>query len=339
MGRIVSNQLCAACATPRDPKSLLCVECGGSKWTVGRAKPSIVIQDHALDLPYPWTTIHDFPPNEVICIAGPPGSGKSSLCAMLCPDLWLTSEQTVKVAASMFARFAVPMPDIVQLGQIRDPRTETGERRPDTAALPTLEGVLSEAFAVRMVVVDSLSKLGGPAEQLDALDQLMQWVRRGEDRRAIVILAWTKGGDFAGPKQIPHMCHAEIVLDGDDEGRRVFSVPKNRGGPLGSSYFIIQADGVTPPPMPYAYSVEGSPGRYRLDAYPSKSAKWDGPLHAMREARGAVVGGIACAARCVPGYPDGLLRPADESERRAFAEMHGLTWHATIEDLDQDVND
>lgn len=300
------SRVCYDCAGAVELNDLLCPHCASSSLTCGRARPTRAGSSSTLTLPHPWSVMGRWDVGGVVSLAGPPGSGKSTLAALTSPVLWLTFEQTPGQAAGMLRRVATgELPEIVELHESQ-------------ALLRELHSVVRG-----MVVLDSLTAAAGLDEQVQIMKGIVRWARGG-DRRALVIRGVTSDDSAAGRRQLDHQVDVTCVVQQSEDGLRRLSVEKNRFGPLQSSYFAIGAHGVASPSWPYSYSVEGKPGAYALHPYPMEGARWAGLL--ARRFGDTPEPGWASAGRVVSGYAGGRLVPADEAERRAFAERHGLRW-------------
>ena len=303
-------------AAPRD--ALLCPRCSSTDLTKGRAAPrAYVPDDHDLmpGLPFPWrAALGRTTPGSIVALFGPPGSGKSALCAVLRPSLWLTAEQTAQQAMRSIwwanggehaAPARVPVSEVRQPGDV--------------------ERELERELGDGIVVLDSLTRIGSYHEQKHLLEVIETWAQGAPGRAAFVVLQVNADGEPAGLREVEHLTTAVAGVSSEPTGLQRLYARKNRDGGLGSAYFRLTAAGLGPAELPYSYSVEGRRGAYRLHPYPLPGAKWAGGL-AARFGAGDVVPGLAHAGQCVKGYPRGLLLPADHDERKAFAEAHGLTW-------------
>lgn len=305
---------------PNDPDALTCGACGGSNLnTRGESRPRLAASDAPADLPWPWSILGRWPEGSSATIAGGPGSGKSSLAALLArhfPECeWITSEQHGRQAGAMLARI---------VGSDAMPLV-TAVNGPDR---------LHERFKSRqggLVVVDSITQTAGWEQQAAVAEAGVTWVRAEPGRRLLFIQQVNGRGDAAGQVAIPHLVDACLDV-GADAGMRTLAAWKNRHGSIGSRYFRLGPSGPLAVDFPYAYSVEGEAGRYRLHPFPLSGAKWAGLFEKAAESGRAIRGGVACAAIPVNGYPDGYLQPADVDDRRAFAEAHGLRWTPTDDD-------
>ncbi len=322
----VAALYCYDCASAVAPEQLMCPECHGTQIGAGVARPCVPLRVIEPDpwLLWPWDMLHRWPPASVVLVSGGPGSGKSSLAALLRPDYWLTTEESVSQAREALERMQA---------------TEAGEW-PDAPTIYELPSDDLEAFEITLakclhglLVLDSGTRVGGIQEQHEALKMLIEWAKAGQqwDRRVLVILHLTKTGKAAGKLTLGHECQAELSVGLAPGGLRMLQISKNRHGSVGvSRYFTLGAKGAGQPTFEgAAYSVEGEPGCYRLHPWPIKGAEWAGYLDKLFKGDGGkvhAVAGVASAARPVPGYPDGVLRPGDVALRRAYAESHGLKW-------------
>lgn len=269
----------------------------------------------SIELPHPWGVLRAWPSGHVVALSAGPGAGKSTLAALLKPDHWWTCEQTAEQAAILLDR--------ARPGGVDGSVTIYAFGRGDGgAAIRRLE-----QLPAGFVVVDSITAAAALDEQVSLVARIVEWARRGDDRRALVILGQTSDGTAAGRVQLRHVVDVDATIAGQDDGARVLATQKNRAGPLGSAYFSLTSNGAAIPAFPYSYSVESIGGAFRLVPYPTDGpqVKWDGVLRHRFKGRPAEPG-YASAGRVVPGYPSDRLQPADVSERRAFAEAHGLRW-------------
>lgn len=310
---LVKKTYCYACGLPATHGALVCPACGGAAWVTGAVLPTEVRPERdGYPLPWPWVALGSWPSSSVVAVSGGPGSGKSTLAAALHPRAWLTSEQTPYQVGSMFHRLRVPAPTTYATHDAGD----VARALDDTAT--------------GLVVVDSLTQLGGWDAQAAILERVIAWARSGWDRRALVVLQVNARGEGAGLMELPHLVDAVCTVGAVGQGLRAFAVSKNRHGPLSTRLYQLGAHGVRAPDDVAglaAYSVEGEPGSYTLHPFPMPGAKWSGLWKVRVPEAGAA---SACV---VAGYcPGGLLHPADAAERRAFAEAHGLRWVDTLED-------
>lgn len=284
-----------------------CSSCGGFNTGRDRAKITVRPVHEPLEMPWPWENLTWISP-AVMLLTGGAGSGKSSLCALLKPSLYYTTEQTPAAVDLTFRR-------------IHGHNTHS----PTIVCISSLEGLnneLSQSLLPQnsLIVLDSVTEIGHDNIQVKAIQSLIKHAQ-SEKLRVIVISQINKKGQSRGKTSLGHLVDitAEILID--STGQRRLSVTKNRHGSTFTSYFTNDHKGINPPKFRYCYSVEGSPGRYKLSAFPSNDAQWDGLIR-----KGGAAPGTASAARLCDLYSSGFLEPDDAEERQRFAESHGLKW-------------
>lgn len=332
----IKPRFCGACGATVPPDFLTCPK---------PACRSTDVRTDEISPPYPtvipvpvdppWDFVGSWPEGASGTLTGPPGCGKSSIALRLAdvfPEsrlLWLTAEQEPGEAAASAARCLG--------GLARFPVRLRPVFRPCKGPADVAEALRVHSDIDCVVALDSLSRCpeGDWPGQLAILATIVAWAKERPGRRALAILQVNGTGEAAGMRGIPHL--VDFTCDiGDADGTGIVTATKNRNGPLDSRYFELGSNGVTIPEFPFSYSVEGNRGTgYRLHDYPTPGAKWAGLLDAMRDAHGGVtLPGYACAARPVPGYPDGVLQPRDVADRKRFAERHGLTFLSTLADIE-----
>lgn len=285
---------------------LVCSHCGAADFTTGLTRPGrpqAVAEPE--ELAWPWSGL-TWPKGSVALVSGPRGSGKSSLCGVLRPDVWFSTEQEPHHVAHMLAR--------IQRDEYSQPLIGA------TTTPEELFEAMDEIHVTHCLVLDSITEFGVHAGP-DVLRRIIRWVQ-SRNARAIVVAQYLKEGRTAGAEALPHLVDIVASVDVDEYGLRRLNVSKNRFGDLWTHYFALGAEGIHRPEFTAAYSVEGSPGQYALVPYPSRTARWQDFIRAQS-------GGIertASAARAADGYADGWLQPEDVAQRRGFAEAHGLRW-------------
>lgn len=298
---------CYRCGAPWTAGALACEGCGSTDFTRGGTRPEAEVSPDSLRLPWPWDGLGCFPAGSVVALTGGPGSGKSTITALLDVATWGTTEQTPVQVGAFFRRLRRPVPLVwpcSAAAQVKDALRETDRG---------------------LFVLDSLTQIGGWTEQASVLHQITEWARSGPHRWGIVVLQINSRGEAAGLLELPHMVDAKLGVTVDDVGGlRTLAASKNRHGPLFSRLFGLGAGGVEQLGAladAASYSVEGSPGAYYLHPWPLPGARWAGLLDKRKPPTG-----YASAAILAPSYARGVLEPADVTERRAYAEAHGLAW-------------
>lgn len=301
------NLYCYKCGTSWTPGYVTCTSCGSVDKGEGTARPTVQILGDSETFMGPWRMLPWQRPGTVGMFGGP-GAGKSSLAAMVRPEIWLTKEQVPKPVGEMFRRLYGDgfMPQVYSVNSAED-----------------VELVLKGHFK-GPVVLDSATALK-LRDGLRASEVIVEWCHRNNER-GLIILQVNKDGQSAGYMEIPHLVDAVVNITPDPWGVRAFRVNKSRWGPLGATYWGFDKQGrVEVPDFPAAYSVEGSPGNYWLHPFPIGGAKWAGLLAALSGDENLHPRCASAAVRA-PYMPSGFVEPMDVPERRRFAEEHGLKW-------------
>lgn len=300
-------QYCYSCGSAWAPGYISCVACGSIDQGAGEARPTVVVKNDAKQYMGPWKLL-PWPRSGSVGVYGGPGSGKSSLAAMIRPLVWITKEQVPKPVGEMFRRL---------WGDGYMPQVHTVNDAED------VEKVLDMHYR-GPIVLDSATALK-LRDGLKASQLMVQWAQKRNDR-ALIIIQINKGGESAGYMEIPHLVDAVVNISPDPWGVRAFRITKSRWSPLGDTYWSFNAKGqVEVPDFPASYSVEGAPGGYWLHPFPIRGAKWDGLLAAMA-GQEQLQPRCASAAVRAPYMPNGFVEPMDVWERKRFAEAHGLKW-------------
>lgn len=260
-------------------------------------------------LPPPWTMLKLHLGGTVL-LSGNAGSGKTSILLKIEPTCYETSEQEPDQVAQSWYRIH-------------------GHRKPAPRinAVTTWEDLEQDIAGIGeddIVVVDSVSQLVTSHESTRLMKRMIERIRRAH-ARAFFVAQYTKAGGMLGPNELRHQVDVIADIPDDRTGLRRLNLEKNRFGNLTARYFDLGEEGVGDQDFPYAYSVEGSAGKYRLHLYPLAGAKLGGVLEALCEA-GCRMERLASAAIACPAYPFGFANPPDVRARQIFAEEHGLTW-------------
>ena len=301
------NLFCYKCGTSWTPGYFSCTSCGSVDKGEGTARPTTQILGDSETFMGPWRLLPWQRPGTVGMFGGP-GAGKSSLSAMIRPEIWLTKEQVPKPVGEMFRRLYGDgfMPQVYSVESAED-----------------VESIIKSHFK-GPVVLDSATALK-LRDGLRASEVIVEWCHRNNER-GLIILQVNKDGQSAGYMEIPHLVDAVVNITPDPWGVRAFRVNKSRWGPLGATYWGFDKQGrVEVPDFPAAYSVEGSPGNYWLHPFPINGAKWSGLLAALSGDENLHPRCASAAVRA-PYMPSGFVEPMDVPERQRFAEEHGLIW-------------
>lgn len=299
---------CYRCGSPWPTDAIACPACRSTDKSFGEARPVVSTPDNSVRFPFPWDLL-PWPKQGTACIVGGPGSGKSSLCLLLGPSLYLSREMEPKVIGSIARRVRpdLEVPKIVMVETADD--VEIALR--DVTKGP--------------IILDSATALETPKDALRAAKIVDSWAKK-HDERAAVIIQINKSGESAGFMQIPHLFDTVVELDPDPWGVRALRVPKSRWTSTGARYWTFDEKGqIGRPRFDAAYSVEGKPGEYWLHPYPLTGAKWTGVLRFL-ESTQTLAGGCASAAIGASYMDSGFVCPPDISERKRFALENGLLW-------------
>jgi len=325
---IKNRRTCFDCGRPvRDAHAQTCPWCGGSDISDRKARPTKRTgREDPILLPAPWTGLK-LEKGATILLSGGAGSGKTTICLKLKPTKYCTSEQEIDKVHEDWWRI---------VGQHeRDPLT------PTFTMIYTWEQLQEDVADIEendILVVDSISQLTTSSRSVDVVRDVVEKVRF-EGAIAIFIAQYTKDGDMLGPNMLRHLVDVVAEIPDDGHGMRRLAVYKNRYGSTFSNYFVINDKGVHEASFPYAYSVEGNPGRYSLHMYPLSGSKYSSMYDILVD-KGVRINRVASCAIASSLYADGFAEPPDVDERRRFALRHGLLWldpetfHEICDDID-----
>lgn len=307
---IQTRRVCYDCGEPiQDEETQICPVCRSKDIDDRRARPQKPTSNLITGFPFPWTK-QGLRKGSTIVLSGNAGSGKTSSCIMLKPKKIMTTEQEVKEVAHAWYRLQpdLPSPVISHCSTLED-----------------LEEDVAELGEGEIGVVDSISQFADGPEASRIVKNVIEKVR-AQGSMLVFIAQFTKGGDMKGPNMVNHMVDVICQIPDDPLGLRQLKALKNRLGGLWSQYFTFNEKGhLVEQPFEYAYTVEGSAGRYRLHLHGMGGAKLDGIFKDM-SAVGIHLEGMASAGVSSPGYKSGFAEPPDVLQRRIFAEDHGLKW-------------
>ncbi len=306
---IRSSKVCYRCALPILENAASCPRCGSTDIDTRRSRPANYGQRGFVELPHPMRNLR-MKKGGTMLLSGGPGSGKTTICMATKPKIVSSSEQENEEVASIWYRVHGNDEEVPIIS------TCTTWEELEEDLLQLAEGELG--------VVDSISQLASGPESSKILSRAIRSIRE-KGAIAIFITQYTKDGDMLGPNELRHMVDVVSSIPDDPSGMRRLAVHKNRFGPIFAQYFSIGEHGVQEQNFPWAYSVEGPPGRYSLHLFPMGGAKWSGILDAF-EGAGVRVSGIATAALVSRIYETGFVEPDDVTWRMKFAADHGLAW-------------
>ena len=208
-----------------------------------------VIKTGVPELDKSFSEIGGLVPSQVIMVTGNPGSGKTTLCAVVGskvskvdprPAVFLSYEMSdfqLKLQASKIPGFS-------------DLLVSTYEFYKDSDGLDSLFKAL-DMIQPSVVIADSLQKMAskmpqGPKRgQVVLVERFTKWAKQSFTP-VLLIGHNDKGGNYAGPSFLKHEVDSHLVVTQDRETReRFFNMTKNRfGGNIEEYFFRISSDGV-----------------------------------------------------------------------------------------------
>lgn len=304
---------CQECGRRRRPREFSCPDCGESLYgphVLGHVKPARA--------PAPLGGILsslELPIGNVALIYGVRGTGKTSIGMAALRKPWIaSSEMDGQLLAEYRDRLGLSFAGVSVPRRLEVP--DAHGRTVDLGLPVDLEADL---------LVDSLTATG---DDVGALAAAMAYAQSG--RRVIVTAQVTKEGGPRGPATIEHDPDLVIELD-TDEDRGIARVKKNRAGPLSTLVFQLGRDGATALAWNRYYSIEGKGGAYRLEPWPSRSARF---AELLRAAEAGQLGeglelpppplAVACERSSL--YRGGWIEPADIARRKQFAADNGIPY-------------
>lgn len=306
---IKTKSVCYTCGHSVEDGAKSCHFCGGTDIDPRRARPMKTEPKLLPPLPFPWNQL-TLRHGATVILSGDAGSGKTSSCIKLRPHLYASSEQ-----------------ELVEVGHAWH-RLMPNEEPPILTSCSSWEELHQDVLTLdsgQIGVLDSVSQLSDGPESNKQVKSVIEAVR---EREAIFIFIaqFTKDGMMKGNNMLNHMVDVICKIPNDPLGLRQLKAEKNRFGSLWSQYFTFNTGGeLVEQPFQYAYSVEGSAGKYRLHLHPMGGAKLNGILSVLGD-NGICLEGYASAAVTCPGYKRGFAEPPDAKQRKEFAVQHGLRW-------------
>jgi SpoVK/Ycf46/Vps4 family AAA+-type ATPase len=181
-------------------------------------------------------------PSQVVMITGNPGSGKTTLSAVIGSKVVKTvPEKPVVFLSYEMSDFQLKLQS-QKIPGFSDLLISTHEFHKDAQGLDDLFKAL-DSIDPSMVIVDSLQKMASKMPQGPTRGQIVV-----VERFTPVLLIGhnDKGGNYAGPSFLKHEVDSHLTVWYDKETHeRLFSMSKNRfGGNMESYMFRITGDGV-----------------------------------------------------------------------------------------------
>lgn len=188
-------------------------------------------------------------PSQVVLVTGNPGSGKTTLCAVVGSRLTKTNNRPVAFLSYEMSDFQLKI-QAKKIPGFADLLISTHEFHAEDNGMEKLFKAL-DAIDPCMVIVDSLQKMaskmpqGMNRGQIVLVEHFTKWAKR-TFTPVMLIGHNSKGGDYAGPAFLKHEVDSHLSIWYDREiNERLFSMTKNRfGGNMEQYGFRITPDGV-----------------------------------------------------------------------------------------------
>lgn len=188
-------------------------------------------------------------PSQVVLVTGNPGSGKTTLCAVVGSRLTKTNTRPVVFLSYEMSDFQLKI-QAKKIPGFSDLLISTHEFHSQADGIESLFKAL-DAISPCMVIVDSLQKMaskmpqGMNRGQILLVEHFTKWAKK-TFTPVMLIGHNSKGGDYAGPSFLKHEVDSHLTVWYDREiNERLFSMSKNRfGGNMEQYGFRITSDGV-----------------------------------------------------------------------------------------------
>jgi SpoVK/Ycf46/Vps4 family AAA+-type ATPase len=188
-------------------------------------------------------------PSQVVLVTGNPGSGKTTLCAVVGSRVAERDKRPVVFLSYEMSDFQLKL-QAKKIPGFDSLLVSTHEFHAQPGGIDMLFEAL-ESLNPSMVIVDSLQKMAskmsdGPTRgQIVLVERFTKWAKK--TFTPIMLIGHNdKGGNYSGPSFLKHEVDSHMTVWFDQEIReRLFSMSKNRfGGNMESYSFRITADGV-----------------------------------------------------------------------------------------------
>jgi len=188
-------------------------------------------------------------PSQVILVTGNPGSGKTTLCAVIGSRVTKSDPRPVVFLSYEMSDFQLKLQS-KKIPGFDSLLVSTHEFHTQPGGIDLLFKSL-ESINPSMVIVDSLQKMSsrmpdGPTRgQIVLVERFTKWAKK-TFTPVMLIGHNDKGGNYSGPSFLKHEVDAHLSVWFDPDVReRLFSMSKNRfGGNMESYSFRITPDGV-----------------------------------------------------------------------------------------------
>lgn len=188
-------------------------------------------------------------PSQVILVTGNPGSGKTTLCAVIGSRIAETDSRPVVFLSYEMSDFQLKL-QAKKIPGFESLLISTHEFHKDDAGLDMLFSAL-ESIGPSIVIVDSLQKMAskmkhGPTRgQIVLVERFTKWAKK-TFTPVLLIGHNDKGGNYSGPSFLKHEVDSHLTVWYDREiHERLFSMSKNRfGGNMENYSFRITPEGV-----------------------------------------------------------------------------------------------
>lgn len=188
-------------------------------------------------------------PSQVILVTGNPGSGKTTLCAVIGSRLAGEGKRPVVFLSYEMSDFQLKL-QAKKIPGFDALLVSTHEFHATAEGLDLLFSAL-DSIDPSMVIVDSLQKMAskmphGPTRgQVVLVEKFTKWAK--QTFTPVMLIGHNdKGGNYAGPSFLKHEVDAHMTVWYDKElHERLFSMSKNRfGGNMEAYSFRIDREGV-----------------------------------------------------------------------------------------------
>jgi SpoVK/Ycf46/Vps4 family AAA+-type ATPase len=207
------------------------------------------IKTESPELDSVFSEIGGLVPSQVVLVTGNPGSGKTTLCAVVGSRIAEKDNRPVVFLSYEMSDFQLKL-QAKKIAGFETLLVSTHEFHAQPGGIDLLFQAL-DSLDPSMVIVDSLQKMAskmsdGPTRgQIVLVERFTKWAKKSFVP-VMLIGHNDKGGNYSGPSFLKHEVDSHMTVWFDQEIReRLFSMSKNRfGGNMESYSFRITPDGV-----------------------------------------------------------------------------------------------